>query len=469
MKLKCIGATETVTGSKHLVQTEKGFNLLLDCGLYQGLGKETDKQNRAIDMEVNPAEINALILSHAHIDHSGNIPLLVKKGYKGIIYCTPPTLKVVEVLLYDSARIHEYDVEYINKKRKNNGDELIEAIYTEADVEHCLKQFQTVPYHTACTLNDEITFTFTDAGHILGSAVVNIVIKENEKDICLTFTGDVGKYNDMLLKDPEVFQQSDYIICESTYGNRKHEAVPELEALFLQIVKSTCIEKKGKLIIPAFSLGRTQEIVFMLDKLKGKGLIPNILVYVDSPLSTNVTEIMRAHVHCFNEKLQDYIKTDSNPFGFNSLKYITEKKDSMALNKMKEPCIIISASGMMDAGRIKHHLANNISNAKNTILVVGYCSPHSLGGHLRNGDKHVRIYGDNYTVNAEVKILDAFSAHADYLELIRFLSCQDKKKVKKIFLVHGDVEQKVPFKDKLMQEGYTDVTIPNKGESFILR
>ena len=341
MQIKFSGATETVTGSKHIIKTDKGFNILLDCGLYQGMGKETDSLNRNFDFNIS--EIDVVILSHAPIDHSGNFPLLLNKGFVGSIYCTTPTLAVVKILLYDSAKIHESDIEYINKKRKKRGEDLLIPLYTSKDVDQCLKQFKPVPYHSEFQLNDEVSFSFTDAGHILGSAVINLKLKgKNKKIINLTFTGDVGKYNDMLLKDPEVFPQAEYIICESTYGDRLHEV------------------EKGKLIIPAFSLGRTQEIVFILDKLKNSGLLPNIKVYVDSPLSCNVTDIMREHVECFNTKLQTYIKTDPDPFGFSNLIYIREKEDSIKLNSNKEPCIIISASGMREAGRIKHHLINNI-------------------------------------------------------------------------------------------------------------
>lgn len=467
MKVKFIGATETVTGSKHLIETDNGYTVLLDCGLYQGMGKETDYLNR--NLGFNPADINTVILSHAHIDHSGNLPLLVKQGFLGSIYCTPQTLEVAEVLLYDSAKIHEYDIEYVNKKREQRGEDPLTPLYTSKDVEHCMKRFKTVPYHGEYHLNGDVSFMFTDAGHILGSAAINLKVKnQDQKIINFTFTGDVGKYNDLLLKNPECFPQADYIICESTYGDRLHEVDIDAELHLLNVVRNTCVEKKGKLIIPAFSLGRTQELVFILDKLKNKKLLPNIKVYVDSPLSTNITDIMRENVDCFNEKLQEYIKTDPDPFGFSNLKYIREKEESMALNSSHEPCIIISASGMMDAGRIKHHLANNISDPKNTVLVVGYCTPNSLGSKIKSKEKEVKIFGKMIPLNADVEVIDSYSAHGDYKELIHFLDCQDKSKVKKIFLVHGDDDAKLSFQEKLLNEGYSDVVIPNKGETFNL-
>ena len=326
MQVKFIGATETVTGSKHLITTDKGYNILLDCGLFQGLGKDTSTMNR--NLEVDPAKIDVVVLSHAHIDHSGNLPLLVNQGFFGSIYCTPPTLKVVEVLLYDSAKIHEIDIEYVNKKREVNNLEPLKPLYTSNDVKRCLKHFKTIPYNAEFHLNEEASIIFTDAGHILGSAVVNVKLKDkNDKVTHLAFSGDVGKYNDMLLKNPAPFPQADYIICESTYGDRLHEVELDAELHLLNVVRKTCVEKKGKLIIPAFSLGRTQEIVYVLNKLKNNNLLPNIKIFVDSPLSTNITDIMRENVNCFNEKLQQYIKTDPDPFGFSNLKYIREKTD----------------------------------------------------------------------------------------------------------------------------------------------
>ena len=459
------GAAQEVTGSKHLITAPDGTKILLDCGLLQGANSEDANRHFGF----NPKEIDVLVVSHAHIDHSGNIPNLVKQGFRGKILTTAATIDVLSIMLADSARIQEDDAEYINKKRKAEGRKPIQPLYTIEDVEMTLKMFHAVRIKEHYQWNENISFYFTDAGHILGSAVINLTIKDKaEKNIHLTFTGDVGKYNDMLLKNPEPFPQADYIICESTYGDRLHEVEIDAEIHLLNVVRKTCIEKKGKLIIPAFSLGRTQEIVFILDKLKNNGLLPNIKVYVDSPLSANVTDIMRNNVSCFNEKLQNYIKTDPDPFGFSNLTYIRDKEESMALNTSKEPCIILSASGMMDAGRIKHHLKNNISDAKNTILVVGYCTPHSLGGKIKEGQNVVKIFGEEYDVNAEVEVIDSYSAHADYNELMKFLSCQDKIKLKKLFLVHGDIEAKLSFKEKLHVEGYKDIVIPNKHEIFHL-
>ena len=466
MTVKFVGAADTVTGSKHLIITDSGKQILLDCGLYQGMGKETDPLNR--NLIVNPEEIEAVILSHAHIDHVGNLPYLVKQGFKGKIYCTEATLDVCEILLMDSAHIHENDIRFINKRRKKKGLELINPLYTTKDAERCLKRFRSIPFNADFAINSEISFRFSEVGHITGSAAINITATENKKITNLTFTGDVGRYTDMLLKAPQPFPQADYIICESTYGDRLHDAYVDAEAKLLNIVLNTCVEKKGKLIIPAFSLGRTQEVVFALNKLKNKGLLPDIKIFVDSPLSTSATDIVRKHSECFNKDLQEYIKTDPDPFGFNNLKYIQDSAQSKALNHLDEPCIIISASGMCDAGRVKHHLMHCIGDKRNTVLMVGYCSPNTLGARLLRGEKEVHIYGEIFRVNLEIESIHSYSAHGDYSELIRFLSCQDKKSVKNIFLVHGETAAKVSFKEKLLAEGYKHVSIPVKGEQYIL-
>ncbi|HWY11323.1 MAG TPA: MBL fold metallo-hydrolase, partial [Bacteroidia bacterium] len=417
---------------------------------------------------VVPSEIDAVILSHAHVDHSGNLPLLVKQGFSGKIYCTPATYDVCKILLLDSAHIHESDIHFVNKSRANTNLEPLKPIYTVNDAEHCLKHFKTIPFNTEFFLNDEISFSFSEVGHITGAAAINITATENKKITKLAFSGDVGRYTDMLLKAPQPFPQADYIICESTYGDRLHEAHIDAEKKLLDVVLKTCIEKKGKLIIPAFSLGRTQEIVLALDKLKNNGFLPDIKIFVDSPLSVSATDIVRKHVECFNKELQDYIKTDPNPFGFNNLKYVQDSAESKGLNHLNEPCIIISASGMCDAGRIKHHLMHCIADKKNTVLMVGYCAPYTLGARLLRREKKVHIYGEMFEVKADIESIHSYSAHGDYNELLRFLSCQDKQKVKNIFLVHGETAAKVAFKEKLSHEGYKVVSIPHKGEQYKL-
>ncbi|MBS1651026.1 MAG: MBL fold metallo-hydrolase [Bacteroidetes bacterium] len=466
MKIKFLGATETVTGSRHLITTTKKRNYLLDYGLYQGMGKLTGDLNT--ESFVDPSSIDAVILSHAHIDHSGNLPFLIKNGFNGPIYCTPSTFKLCEILLKDSAHIQQADIDYVNRIRLREDKPLLKPLYTIKDVERCLKHFQVIPYHHKFTISDEIAFTFYNSGHILGSASIFLELTNSKKTSTLTFTGDVGRYNDLLINQPEIFPQSDFILSESTYGNKLHDDTVDMDKQLLDIIIHTCVEKKGKLIIPAFSLGRTQEIVFVLDKLKNAHLLPNIKVFVDSPMSTSTTEIIKDHLDELNPSVKEYASHQSNPFEFENLFYISDQQDSKDLNNLTEPCIIISASGMMDAGRIKHHLINTIENEKNTILIVGYCSPASLGHKIMTGETSVKIFGDLYTVRAEVKIAHSFSAHADYNELLRFVSCQDVSKTKTIFLVHGENDAKEAYKTELLKKGFKNVIIPKKLDYYDL-
>ncbi len=464
MKLQFIGAAQTVTGSKHLLTTFEQKKILLDCGFFQGKGSEGEALNR--DWLFDPAGIDYVILSHAHIDHSGNLPGLVKAGFSGPIICTPATLDLCRIMLSDSAHIQENDLRFVNKRRIKRGETPLEPLYTLADVEQCLQQFVAVPYNHHYRVCNGVVLYFTDSGHILGSAAINITYTEKRKIKQLCFTGDIGRYNSAILKDPAIFPQADYIICESTYGDRLHSDNTLSEKQLLDVVHNTCVVKKGKLIIPAFSLGRTQEIVYALDQLAHQNLLPAIHVYVDSPLSINATAIMRNHPECFNNNILEYMGHDDNPFGFEKLTYIQDVESSKKLNELKEPCIIISASGMMEAGRIKHHVANTISDPKNTILIVGYAEPHSLGGKIRNGDKVVKIFGEEYAVNADVVVMDSYSAHADCNEMIKYLGCQKKGKIKTLFLVHGEYEVQTHFKEKLLEAGFKKVLIPAKGEEF---
>lgn len=466
MQLKFIGAARTVTGSKHLVITKKGKKILLDCGLFQGRGSETDQMNRHFSF--SPSEIDTLILSHAHMDHAGNIPNLVKQGFNGTILCTPATVDLCSVMLADSAHIQESDMRYLNKKRRKLSLPQINPLYDMDDVIKAMQLFQPVKIDSWYDVNEEVRFKFTDSGHIIGSAAVNLEIRENEKIIRLFFSGDIGRSHDLILKNPQPFPQADYIICESTYGNRLHEDNSQARQTLLDCVIKTCISKKGKLLIPAFSLGRTQEIVYTLDRFKTEGKLPPVRVFVDSPLSVNATNVMRKHPEGFNNEILNYMKKDPDPFGFNTLEYIQDVEESKALNSFNEPCIIISASGMIEAGRIKHHLKNNIEDGRNTVLIAGYCSPNSIGGKLTAGQKKVRIFGNEYDVKADVRVITSFSAHADYKEMQSYLSCQDISKVKKLFLVHGEYEVQQDFRNKLIQQGFISVEIPEEGNTFDL-
>lgn len=458
MKISFHGAARTVTGSKHLLHIAPDKQVLLDCGMFQGMGKQTLELNSQWGFD--PKAINYVIISHAHIDHVGLLPKLVKDGYKGKIFCTSQTLELAKLLMMDSAHIQESDVQHINKLHAEDNKPPVEALYTTEDAQAVFPLLQPVEYHTPYKIDDYIEVMYTDCGHIVGSAAVNLKIKENGKEIRLTFSGDVGRYNDMILRQPEVFPQADYVIMESTYGDRLHNAPAPAAEMLLKQIQHTCLEKKGKLVIPAFSVGRTQEILYILNRLDLERRLPKLKYYVDSPLSTEVTAVVKHHPECFNDTVQQLLRKDDDVFSFPGLEYIDGAKGSIALDKDKDPCVIISASGMAEAGRVKHHIVATIDDARNTILIVGYCEPHSLGGRLSNGEKNVNIYGRHYHVNAEVGIIKSMSAHGDYQDLLHWLSCQDANILKKVFVVHGEYDAQQTFRDKLIAKGYKDVTIP---------
>lgn len=466
MRIEFKGAARTVTGSKHLITLYNGKKILLDCGLFQGRAAAEHDNNKTLGFDAS--SVDYCILSHAHIDHSGAIPFLVKEGFKGRIFCTHATKDLCDIMLVDSAHIQESDIAYTNRRRKQKGLSLIEPLYTIEDAKKALEHFKGVEYEKWIKIDDELELCFTLVGHILGAGAVNLKIKENGKTHKLCYTGDIGRQNHKIIKNPKPFPQADYIITESTYGDRLHEDLSHSEDKLYEVVNETCVVKKGKLIIPAFSLGRTQEIVHALDRLETAGRLPRINVYVDSPLSTNATEIMRAHPECYNEKVLEYMKIDSDPFGFNRLKYIRDVNESKLLNASKEPCIIISASGMMEAGRIIHHLINNIGNKKNTILIVGYCSPYTLGHRIARGDKKIKLFGEEIEVNADIQIMDEYSAHGDYNEMIEYLKCQDPKKVKELYLVHGQFETQVKYRERLENVGFERVRIPSLNSEYLI-
>jgi len=458
MKIAFHGAARVVTGSKHLLTLKNGKKYLLDCGMFQGMGQLTDTLNR--NWGFDPLEVNYLILSHAHIDHSGLIPKLVKDGFSGKIFCTPATKELTAVLLEDSAGIQQDDVKYTNKKRRTEGLPPIQPIYNDDDAAHALKLFEAVEYDTWHTIDESVRVMYTDAGHIIGSAAVHLIIKEDGKETRLTFSGDVGRYKDLILKSPAIFPQADYILIESTYGNSLHDPGTATPDLLLQWVEKTCLQKKGKLIIPAFSVGRTQEILFTLNQLEVEGRLPALDYFVDSPLSITATEIVKKYPQYFNQTIRKILETDNDPFSFSGLKYIQSVEESKQLNFRDEPCVIISASGMADAGRVKHHISNNIENSRNTVLLVGYCEPRSLGGRLMGGAKEVHIYGVLHEVHAEVGSIRSMSAHGDYEDLSQFLACQDPRLIKKLFIVHGEYDVQQAFKERLLKKGFADVEIP---------
>jgi metallo-beta-lactamase family protein len=464
MNIQILGAAREVTGSKHLITLDNGKKILLDCGMYQGKGMETEAMNK--NLGFNPQEIDYLILSHAHIDHSGLIPYIARLGFSGSVITTHATRDLCAIMLADCGKIQEHDTEMHNKKRARQKLPPVEPIYTKADAEQAMQYFIGVAYDKPYRVTKGVRVTFTNTGHLLGGGVVNLQIKEGEKTTRIAFTGDIGRPVNRILRPPQSFPQADIILCESTYGNRLHESTLVAEDKLLDIIKRTCVEKKGKLIIPSFSVGRTQEVIYSLNNFYNSGKLPRIKVYVDSPLSVNATNIFRLHRECFNDAMLQVMETDPDPFGFNNLFFITKVEDSKKLNDTEEPCVIISASGMMEAGRVKHHLANSISNPKNTVLAVGYCSPMTLGARILRGDKEVSIFGTVYPVKAGIERIDSYSGHADYHEMIQFLDCQDKSQVKQLILVHGEYSAQEYFSNELKKAGWGSIDIPKLGDKI---
>lgn len=464
MKIAFHGAARTVTGSKHLLTLKNGKKILLDCGMYQGLGKETDILNR--DFGFNAPEISYLVLSHAHIDHSGLIPKLVKDGFTGKIFCTPATRELTQVLLEDSAEIQEDDVKYINKRRAATGQSYLQPLYTAEDAKRANDLFNVVEYGNWFNIDDDIQLLYTDAGHIIGSAAVHLRITENGKTTAIAFSGDVGRYRDVILRSPQDYPQADFIILESTYGNSLHDQNITTPDQVLEWVVKACLQKKGKLILPAFSVGRTQEILFALNQLELENRLPPLDYFVDSPLSVKATEIIKHYPQYFNNTIQKILKSDNDPFGFKGLKFIKTVQESKLLNYRNEPCVIISASGMADGGRVKHHISNNIESSRNTIVFTGYCEPHSLGGRLVAGANEVTIFGVYHQVHAEIGSIRSMSAHGDYEDLSQFLACQDPRKVKTLFLVHGEYDVQQGFRSRLLKKDFLDVQIPERHAEF---
>lgn len=465
MKIRFIGAAQTVTGSMHLIKTEK-YTFLLDCGLYQGKRKEAFEINRNFEF-FDPAEIDFMILSHAHIDHAGNIPSLVKQGFKGKIFTTFATRDLCSIMLQDSAHIQEKDVEFVNKRRKKKRQNPFEPLYTQQDALNSLQHFVGLNYHREFEIAPGVVLTFFDAGHILGSALTYLSIKENGNATLLGFSGDLGRPHLPILKDPEKIPDVDYFICESTYGGRDHDNPTDSEEKLISVLKKA-VSRKAKIIIPSFSVGRTQEVVYALHKIFESRKVERFPVYVDSPLAVNATEVFRMHPECFDLETSQFMIKNHDPFGFNKLTYITDAADSKKLNNVDGPMIIISSSGMCESGRILHHLSNNIQNPNNIILIVGYAAEHTLGRKIIDGEKVVKIFGDEFELNAEVIVMNSFSAHADASELVDYCSQFDRSRMQNIFLVHGETDQQNQFKSSLTSAGFNSITIPKRGDEINL-
>lgn len=464
MKITFLGAAQQVTGSKHLIETRHGKRILLDCGLYQGKGLETDAMNR--NSGIDPSSIDHIILSHAHIDHSGLIPYFYRNGFRGSVICTHATRDLCSIMLPDSAHIQEQDILWFNKKRARQGLPPAPVLYTQTDARNCLELFIGIAYDRKFYIDNTIKVKFTNSGHLLGSGVVTIELDEFGSMTRIGYTGDVGRSGNYLLQSPKPFPHCDILITESTYGDRLHEVRESAEKRLLEIIEHTCLIKQGKLIIPSFSIGRAQEIVFLLNNFYNQGLLPKIPVFVDSPLTVNATNIFRMHLSEMNHQVAEVLETDPDPFGFNTLKYINSVEESKKLNNLKEPAIIISASGMAEAGRIKHHLANNIENQANSILFVGYCAPSTLGARIQQKPDEISIFGIPRAIKAEIFSIDAFSGHADYQEMATYLECQNKDRLQTIFLVHGEEKAANHYAAWLKKNAFKRVVVPNLGDTF---
>jgi len=468
MQIKFCGAVRTVTGSQHLLSVN-GHKILLDCGLYQGSRKQTYERNQHLPYDAS--SIDVLVLSHAHIDHSGNIPNLVKSGFSGDIVCTYATRDLCSIMLRDSAKIQKYDIDYLNKKRRRKDLPLLEPFYTMEDVVESLKYFIGIGYNRSFQLMPGVSLTFYDAGHILGSAIVALDIddEESNKQVRLVFSGDLGRPNRAILRDPTFLDEADILLVESTYGNREHgptdSAIEKLE----RVVNETC-KRGGKIIVPSFAIGRTQELVYALHKLvKDRDISPQLPVFVDSPLAIDATGIYRLHPEAYNADVFQFLSEDvhGDLFGFDMMRYTRSTSQSKELNFLREPAVIISASGMCEAGRILHHLKNNIEDSRNTILIVGWQAPNTLGRRIVERQPRVRIFGEEYQLNAEVVTINGFSAHADRSELLDWTG-HFKQRPAHAYIVHGEEDASFALADGLRHQGFKDVNVPSLGQSYVI-
>lgn len=462
MQLTFWGAAQTVTGSMHLLSLDNGKHILMDCGLYQGRRDDANRINRTLPF--NAADIDVVLLSHAHIDHSGLLPKLWQDGFRGPIYATHATYDLCALMLLDSAYIQQKDVRFVNKRHKKKGLPPVEPVYTMQDAEGVLEHFMGVGYGQSFSPMPGVAVEYRDAGHILGSATMVLTIQEHGKTLKLGFTGDVGRPGRPILRDPQPMADCDYLISESTYGGKTHEPASQAKAGLEAVIKRTSA-RGGRVIIPAFAVGRTQEIVYALDQLFNEERLPPIPIYVDSPLAVRATGVYEVHPECYDADLREYLLHDDNAFGFDRLTYIRDVEKSKALNGMHVPMVIISASGMCEAGRILHHLRNNIEDPRNTVMIVGYCADHTLGKKLVDRLPEVRIFGDTYALKAEVVVMNAYSAHADEPAMIDFIDHLDRERLRTLFLVHGAPERQTLFKQGLIREGYAPdkIAIPERG------
>jgi metallo-beta-lactamase family protein len=466
MKFYSLGAAEEVTGSKHVLEIG-GQSYLVDCGAFQGSRAEADRKNRTLGIE--PDRIEAVILTHGHLDHCGTLPLLSRKGYQKNIYATPATRDIASLIMMDSARIQARDAVYLRGQARKRGENFDwEPLYTEQDAIQVTSQILGVSYNRPMYIGDGVTLEFYDAGHILGSAMAFITVKKDGRETHILCTGDLGRKGKPIIRDPAIPPAPDYIVLESTYGNRRHDtgnnAVDKLAK-----VAARCVEQRGKILIPSFAIERTQELVYYFHLLVDDGIIPEVPIYVDSPMATNATTIFQIHPECYDEEIKDaFIKHHKNPFGFNNLNFTTSVDESKALNDRKGPLIIISADGMCEAGRIQHHLIHNITDPRTTVLLVGYMAENTLGRRIRDRAAELKIHGQWLKRRAEVEEINAFSAHADYEEALQWLKSLDTSRLKTIFLVHGESDAQRAFKKHLTEHGFPRVEIVRYGQTYDL-
>lgn len=466
MKLTFWGAARTVTGSMHLLELDSGKKLLMDCGLFQGRRAESNRINRELPFDAS--SIDLVLLSHAHIDHSGLLPKLWKAGFTGRIYATHATYDLCALMLLDSAHIQEKDAEFFNKRaRKKGRSERITPIYETPDAEGVLEHFVGVGYRKTFSPVSGVRVEYRDAGHILGSASMVLEIEEAGKTVKLGFTGDVGRPDRPILRDPQQMSDCDFLISESTYGGEEHDPPNTSKERLREVVQRT-FDRGGKVVIPAFSVGRTQEIVYILDQLEHEGKLAPVPVFVDSPLAVNVTGVFQVHPECYDRELREYIIEDGDAFGFGRLSYVRNVEESKRLNTMEGPAVIISASGMCEAGRILHHLRNNIEDPRNTIMMVGYCADHTLGKRIIDRHETVRIFGEEHSLKAEVVVMNSYSAHADEPELIDFIGKLNRERLKNIFLVHGSPNRQEKLRTALEDHGHKRIVIPKRGHTVQL-
>lgn len=458
IELKFLGGARTVTGSKFTLKTKKA-SILTEFGLFQGHRRQAFELNTLLPDEI--LETDSMLLSHAHIDHAGNIPRLVAHGYENDIYATSATIDLARIMLLDSAEIQVRDAEYVNKKNAKKCEPLIEPLYSIEEAEASIKNLKPLEYHSTREVAAGIKATFYDAGHILGSAQILYEID----GLRILFTGDLGQPDLPVVRNPERVPSPDIIVCESTYGERNHPSLDEAKQRLSDILKSA-YDRGAKILVPAFAVGRTQSLVLVMHQLMDEGRLPAMPIWIDSPLSLEATEVFKKHPECYDRETMEYLKRDEDPFGFFRLRYVQTVEESKSLNEVSGPCMIIASSGMCEGGRVVHHLKNTVADPKNLVIITGYQAEGTLGKRIVDGVKSVKLYGEEYPLNCDVEVLNEYSAHADRNDLIELFKGYDSKKVKEVFLVHGDYDQSRALGEAVNGLGYSSITIPDVGQSF---